>query len=170
VVPSALLLHVAAVSLLAEPVARSRRLARPAGLAVLALPALAALAAFGPPSLARVRADLDRTCGALTEEILARRCDALAGDYWTVWPSVWHVAWVRHERALPGALHGVTHRSNPTLPLWRDRPGARVCIPDGQDGPARRWLTDYGLLGKVELVPLGPGRAIGLDGAAPGVP
>jgi hypothetical protein len=160
-VPSAVLVHVAAVSLLAEPLARSRRLAAPAGAAALALPALAALIAFGLPSLGRVRSDLDRTCGALTAEILEARCDAIAGDYWTVWPAVWHVAWVRHDRGLPGELHGVTHRSNPTLPLWRDRPGARVCVPAGEEAAALRWLSDYGLLG-LERVPLG---GVGRTGA-----
>ena len=98
--PSALLLHLAVISLLAEPLARAARAARPAlAAALLALP-LAALAAGGAPSLARVRGDLDAVAGKLTEDVLAARCQLVAGDYWSVWPAVWHAALVARERGL----------------------------------------------------------------------
>jgi hypothetical protein len=157
-VPSVLLLHVAAVSLLAEPLARSRRLGLPVGAISLAAPALAALVAWGPPSLARVRGALDRTCGALTPRVLALRCDAVAGDYWTVWPAVWHAAWARARGEGPAGgpvvTYGLTHRARPTLPLWA-RPGARVCVPEGQEAIARRWIEDHGLAAAgLALVPM----------------
>ncbi|HEY6100070.1 MAG TPA: hypothetical protein VIW03_11605, partial [Anaeromyxobacter sp.] len=99
--PSAVLVHLAAISLLAEPLARLPRLARPAGLAALALLPAAALAAYGAPSPAGVRADLDRAAGRYTADVLSARCRLVAGDYWSVWPAVWHAALVSRERGEP---------------------------------------------------------------------
>ena len=132
VIPSALLLHLAALSLL--PPWRRAWLLTP----------LAALLAFGVPSLARVRADLDRTCGALTPAVRAARCDAIGGDYWTVWPAVWHAEWDRRERGEPGHLYGLAFRAAPTVPLWA-RAGARVCVPRGQEAAAESGFQAFGL-------------------------
>ena len=133
VIPSMLLVHVAALSLL------------PPWRRAWLLPPLAALLAFGLPSLARVRADLDRTCGTLTAALRAERCDAVAGDYWTVWPAVWHAGWDRRERGEPGKVFGLSFRATPTVPLWA-RPGARVCVPHGQEAAAESWLRAFGLV------------------------
>jgi hypothetical protein len=146
--PSALLVHLAAVSLLAEPLARAARLARPAlAAALLALP-LCALAVAGPPSLAGVRRDLDAVAGRWTEDVLAARCDLVAGDYWTVWPAVWHAALVSRERGLDRPIYGVAHRANPTAPAWLGRPAGdlRICRPHGEAAAleSERWLRTYG--------------------------
>jgi hypothetical protein len=147
VAPSMLLVHLAALSLLAEPLARLRRVARPAGAAALALVPAAALAAYGAPSLGRVRAELDVVAGAYTADVLAARCDLVAGDYWTVWPTVWHAALVARERGLDRRVYGVTHRANPTVPFWRDRPrtSLRICRAAGDEAAAERWLRDFRL-------------------------
>jgi len=157
--PSSVLVHLAAVSLLAEPLARLPRLARPAALAALALVPLGALVAGGPPSLGRVRADLDRVAGAHTEAILAARCTAVAGDYWTVWPAVWHVLAVRAERGDPLPVYGISHRSNPTLPAFLALPAEarRICVPAAERAHAERWFEDY-RLGPLDEV----GRAGGM--------
>jgi hypothetical protein len=145
--PSALLVHLAALSLLAEPLARLRRLARPAGVAALALVPVAAIAAYGPPSLGRVRADLDVVAGAYTPDVLAARCDLVAGDYWTVWPTVWHAALVAREAGLDRRVYGLTHRANPTAQFWRDRPrvSLRICRAAGDEAASERWLRDFRL-------------------------
>jgi hypothetical protein len=159
------LVHLAAASLLAEPLARLRSVARPAGLAALALLPAAALAAAGAPSLGRVRADLDAVAGRLTPDLLAARCDVVAGDYWTVWPAVWHAALVLHGRGEGRRVHGLTHRATPTAALWWDRRGAvRVCRAAGEEAAADRWLRDFGLppmrpverVGAVEVLALEP--------------
>ncbi len=164
--PSAVLVHLAAASLLAEPLARLRRTARPAGLFALALVPAAALAVAGPPSLARVRADLDLAAGRLTPDLLAARCDVLAGDYWTVWPAVWHAGLALHERGESRRVYGLTHRATPTAAAWRGRPAGavRLCRPAGEAAAADRWLRDFGLppmrgggrVGAVEI--LAPAR------------
>jgi hypothetical protein len=145
--PSAVLVQLAAAALLAEPLARLRRTARPAGLAALALVPAAALAAAGPPSLARVRADLDAATGRLTPDLLAARCDVLAGDYWTVWPAVWHAALILRERGEDRQVYGLSHRATPTARDWWDRRegGVRVCRAAGDAAMADRWLRAFGL-------------------------
>jgi len=153
--PSALLLHLAVLSLVAEPLAASARLAAPALRAATLLIPLAALVTQGLPSAARARADLDGVAGRWTEDVLAARCGLVAGDYWTVWPAVWHVALTSRERGLPRPVYGLTHRSNPTVPLWWDTPRAalRICRIRGEapEREAARWLPMYGLW-PVELV------------------
>jgi hypothetical protein len=144
--PSLLLAHLCGLSLLAEPLARARRLRGPALAAALALLPLAAVAAFGRPSPAGVRADLDAGLGRWTEDVLAARCDVVAGDYWTVWPAVWHAGWAAHRRGLP-APYGLTHRANPTARLWKGRAPheLRVCRVRGAEAEAERWLRAFHL-------------------------
>ncbi|HET9551497.1 MAG TPA: hypothetical protein VFP50_00880, partial [Anaeromyxobacteraceae bacterium] len=84
-----------------------------------------------------------------TDDLLEARCDLVAGDYWTVWPAVWHAALVARERGLPASPYGLAHRSNPTVPFWWGRPhqALRICRTRGP-GSAReaaRWLPAYGL-------------------------
>ncbi len=144
--PSLLLVHLAGLSFLAEPLCRRPRAHRPAlALALILLPA-AAVAAYGPPSLARVRADLDAKLGTWTEDILAARCDLVAGDYWSVWPAVWHAGWVAHRRGVP-APYGITHRTNATARFWKDRPAAelRICRVRGAEAQSEYWLRAFHL-------------------------
>lgn len=142
--PSAVLLQLAAASLLAEPLVRLRRTARPAAVAALALVPLAALAS-GAPSLARVRADLDAATGRLTPDLLAARCDVVAGSYWTVWSAVWHVTGALRARGEDRPVFGLAHRATPTLAAWRDRPGVTICCAAGEQPMAARWLRAFGL-------------------------
>jgi hypothetical protein len=160
--PSAVLVHLASASLLAEPLARLRRTAPPAAIAALALVPLAALAVSGRPSLARVRADLDHVAGRLTADLLAARCDVVAGDYFTVWPAVWHAALVSRERGERPRVYGLTHRATPAARDWWDRrlSGVRYCRAAGDGAAADRWIRDYGLpvmtptarVGAVEII------------------
>jgi hypothetical protein len=151
--PAAVLLHLAVLSLVVEPLARAARAARPGFvMALVALP-LAALAAGGAPSLSRVRADLDARTGALTEDVLGSGCQLIAGDYWSVWTGVWHASLVARERGLldaaggPRRVWGVSHRATPTVPQWKALPAGslRICRPRGEEPEreAERWLRAY---------------------------
>ena len=144
--PSAVLCEVAAASLLAEPLSRAVRLARPALAAAVALLPALALVAAGPPSPGGVRADLDRVAGARTEDVLAAGCELVTGDYWSVWPTVFHAALVAAERGEPARLRGLCHRSNPTVPdWWERREGIRICAARGAEAESERWLRTYHL-------------------------
>jgi hypothetical protein len=122
------------------------RLARAAGAGALLLVPAAALAAYGAPSPARVRADLDRVAGAHTADVLAARCALVAGDYWSVWPAVWHARLALRERGEAREVWGVSHRTNATvLQWWAGRASLRICRPRGDDREAERWLRAFHL-------------------------
>lgn len=142
-----MLVHLAAASLLAEPLARMARSARPAAAAAFLLVPAAALAAYGPPSLSSVRADLDRVAGLHTSDVLAARCDLVAGAYWSVWPAVFDASLALRERGEERRVWGITHRSNPTVPQWNALPreSLRICRPSGEKKDAERWLRAYHL-------------------------
>jgi hypothetical protein len=143
--PSAILSQVA-VAAMAIPrreatVSRARAVpALGAGLVLLA----ASGVSYGLPSIAGIRRDLDRRCGALTADLLDARCTHLAGDYWTVWVAVFHANLVLHDRGEARMLWGVSYRAGPTVPLW-DRVAMnerRVAIPVG-DAMGEHWLKSY---------------------------
>jgi hypothetical protein len=86
--------------------------------ALNALPSVAliagALAAYGLPSIAGVRRDLDRLFGDLTPDLIEARCTHLAGGYERVWPAVFHAAIVLHERGENRVVWGLTGRLEAT--------------------------------------------------------
>jgi hypothetical protein len=145
--PSAVLVHVAAVGLLAEPLRRLEPLGRRTLAVAVALVPAAALAVSGPPSLARVRSDLDAVAGRHTEDVLAAGCNLVAGDYWSIWPAVWHAAWTARERGIDRRFWGITHRANPTVAQWSALPrdSLGICRPRGEEAQAERWLRAYHL-------------------------
>jgi hypothetical protein len=119
-------------------------LAAGAGLILLA----AGTWSYGFPSIAGVRRDIDRKFGALTDDLLDARCTCLAGNYWIVWPAVFHANLVRRERGDPQPLWGLTFRCGPTFDLWKDTPkdGWRAAILRGEG--QETYLRSY-LVGKL---------------------
>jgi hypothetical protein len=79
--------------------------------------------------------------------VRAARCQLVAGDYWSVWPAVFHAALAAHARGEEARVWGVSHRSNPTVPRWATLPreALRVCTPRGEEAAAERWLRAYHL-------------------------
>lgn len=61
-------------------------------LSVAALAALAAVAIirYGMPSLGRIERRLDDRFGRQTAAVLRSGATVIAGDYWRVWPAVFH--------------------------------------------------------------------------------
>jgi hypothetical protein len=144
--PSALLIQCGLWIVVVEPCGRAwaarRRCALPPLAAALLF--LSALWAYGTPSPRRVRADLDRL-GALTPDLVAAGCTHLAGNYWTVWKTVFHANLTLYERGDPRIVWGVTFRGQPASELWRQRPQEErcVCIPAG-DPFGDNWLLAFG--------------------------
>jgi hypothetical protein len=175
--PAALLVHLAAVTLLVEPLALlagpslGARLPRAGLAALLAAPAAAAALAWGAPSLQGVRRDLDAVAGRFTEDVLASGCQVIAGDYWSVWPAVWHVLWRTSERGEARPVHGLAHRAGPTAAAWQGLPRAslRLCQPHAAPSYWTRttpyWMERYGAWpvhlverrASLDVLALGPG-------------
>jgi hypothetical protein len=88
---------------------------------------------YGPPSAAAVRRVYDERFGQYTADVLAAGADAVAGDYWTVWPAVFHINMVRHARGEP-PVFGVADRGRPWRSRWvPPRPVVLVAVPHGQE-------------------------------------
>jgi hypothetical protein len=144
--PSALLIQGALVIVVVEPfgrawVTRWRRTLPPLAAALLFG---SALWAYGTPSPRRVRADLDRL-GTLTPDVLAAGCTHLAGNYWTVWKTVFHANLTLYERGDPRTIWGVTFRGQPASDLWRSRPQEERCVCIAVGDPfGDNWLLAYG--------------------------
>jgi hypothetical protein len=158
--PSALMMQTAVAALAMAPLGAavpSRPRAR-AGIAVVAAVALLAAGgwSYGRPSLSGVRRDVDRRCGALTDDLLAAHCTHVAGDYWTVWKAVFHANLVLHDRGESRTLWGVTFRAQPTHRFWKAMPMDRrlAGVPVG-DGLGEVWLNSYHFpsLEEVEVRP-----------------
>jgi hypothetical protein len=147
--PSVFLLQMACIILVAAPLcavlpARIRRLHALSAPCILG----AALLSFGWPSLHRVREDLDRRCGTYSCAVLAGGCSHFAGNYWTVWPTVFHanlLAYEEHERRM---IWGLTYRGEATQRKWRHMPAeeVRVALPADSEPEALAYLKQFGFL------------------------
>lgn len=94
----------------------------------------AAVTSCGFPDASRTRAILAERMGALSEDVVASGCDGVVGDYWTVWPAVFHTNLVLHEQAnrrLP--VWAATFRADPWLRsgILQHGQTVRIALPIG---------------------------------------
>jgi hypothetical protein len=73
---------------------------------------------YGFPSRGRVQRDMDAKFGAYTQDIIDSHATLVAGDYWTVWPAVFHANLMLYRRHEPRMIYGLGYRSGPTGDLW----------------------------------------------------
>jgi hypothetical protein len=99
---------------------------------------------YGFPSIAGVRHDIDKRFGAMTEDLLASHCTCIAGDYWRVWVTVFHVNLVRYEKGDPLPFWGLTLRAEPTFHVWSHQPidNLAIAVANG-DTLGENWLIAY---------------------------
>src|SRR5207302_6490489 len=77
--------------------------------------------------------------------VLAAGCTYIAGDYWTVWPAVFHANLTLHERGESRVVWGVTFRGQPASTLWWDSPQKARCVCIPVDDPyGDNWLISFG--------------------------
>jgi hypothetical protein len=93
---------------------------KPAVVASIAAAALmlAAVASYGVPSAGRLRRTIDREFGAMTPYVEMTGATVIAGDYWTVWPAVFHANLVSYGQPGRQLVFGLSYRSDATNPLW----------------------------------------------------
>ena len=114
--PALMLAAISAAMILATPLAK-----RGGALSSVALFALiaAACVGYGTPSLARVERGIDERFGRQTAAVLRSGATVIGGDYWSVWPAVFHanLSLVRsHSHA---RIFGLAPRSAQTERLWK---------------------------------------------------
>ena len=98
-------------------------------LSMAALVALAAvaIARYGTPSLGRIERDFDDRFGRQTAAVLHSGATVIAGDYWRVWPAVFHANLALARTHVHARVFGLAYRSDETDPLWKT-PGQQVLI------------------------------------------
>ena len=167
-IPAIIALGTACIALATAPLGdwaerhvRATRAALPATLFV------AAIAAYGFPAVAGVRADIDRVGNKAgwTDEIVAARCTHLAGTYWQVWPAVFYANLLLHERAEHRVLWGVTYRGGEARVRWSSMPRDRyrVCLAPS-DPEASTWMERFGL---ETLMPVSESSGLRVLSASP---
>lgn len=127
--PALLVLSTAAAILVVAPFERGLRAIKwlPAAAALALL--MSALLTYGRPSTKRMRAEIDQKFGFMTNDILASRAEIVTGDYWQVWPAVFHANLVLYERGDHRAIYGATYRGSGTSRLWIHDHGICAAAP-----------------------------------------
>lgn len=97
----------------------------------IAVMASALFLQFGSPSVSAVRADFDRRFGEHTQSLLNSGADAVSGEYWHLWPTVYHLELVRYEQGLPPLNNVVGLRTSPYWRSWKSAgpDGFLVAVP-----------------------------------------
>jgi hypothetical protein len=101
----------------------------------------------GSPSVKGVRADLDALCGRYTDELIESGCTHFIGDYWTVWPAVFHANMTLHEQGSMRHIWGLSYRCEDTRKHWSRIPldEWRVGSAVGEEEVTQRWIAKYDL-------------------------
>jgi hypothetical protein len=142
VYPSILLCTVAA-AMIATALVRDHSKAVTASL--VALLALMTAIGYGRPSLRDVRATLDQRFGRMTPDLITSGARVIGGNYWTVWPAVFHANLTAYRQAGERRpIYGLTFRSSETNRLWAAEPGVVLAAAPG-DIEVERFAERAGL-------------------------
>jgi hypothetical protein len=122
--PALMLAAVGVAIVLVAPFAGQAR-----ALAVVTLTALTAVTCsrYGTPSIARVARGIDDRFGGLTPAVLRSGATVIAGDYWRVWPAVFHANLTLARSRAHARIFGLAYRSEDSDVLWKVA-GRRVLI------------------------------------------
>lgn len=121
--------------LLAAPFAQQAKRLSTGTLIVLAA---VAIVRYGTPSLGRVEHGIDERFGGQTAAVLRSGATVIAGDYWHVWPAVFHANLALARARSHAQVFGLAYRSEATDALWKaaGRPVLIAASPgDASVGP-----------------------------------
>jgi hypothetical protein len=104
------------------------------GLSMAALTALAAVSivGYGSPSVGRIERGFDDRFGRQTAAVLRSGATVIAGDYWRVWPAVFHANLTLARTHVHARVFGLALRSEETDRLWKSA-GETVLIAGWSD-------------------------------------
>jgi hypothetical protein len=99
----------------------------------------------GWPSVDRVRVALDESIGRYSDDLLAGNCTHVTGDYWHVWPAMFHANLRLADANSPRVVWGIANRSRPTEAQWRNVSWTAVRVGEiaGDEVQAAQFLTRY---------------------------
>ena len=112
---------------------------------------------FGPPSPARARTALDTGLGLCSPAVLASGATHVIGNFWRVWPAVFHANLRLDERGDQHKIWGITYRSAPTRSLWTPADWTRARFAGlGPDSEIERERRRFGIPTLYRKVYAGP--------------
>jgi hypothetical protein len=86
----------------------------------LSVLAMVAMVNYGAPSLTRIDRGLDDRFGRQSDAILRAGATVIAGDYWRVWPAVFHANLTLARAHARARVFGLAYRSEETDMLWKN--------------------------------------------------
>lgn len=109
------------------------------------------LARFGPPSLSQAREAVISRSGEYAAAAQEAGCTHFAGDYWTVWPTVFGVNQIRSQKGDSAPLWGLSERSQNTAEQWagpafRQNPRAALICGVAKDKTMLRYVQATGFI------------------------
>jgi hypothetical protein len=118
----------------------------------------AATVRYGTPSPERPRRELDALAGRWTAELIAARADAVGGDYWTVWPVVFHMNLTRRETGDSRVFCGIVLRGGELLHRRYHQDELRVAVPNNETDRSAflNFAADCGVTPPVKIGEHGP--------------
>ena len=107
----------------------------------------------GTPSVSRIHSQLDQAFGSVTADVISSRAVLIAGNYWGVWPAVFHANLTLFEHRDHRRIYGLTYRDEPTVRAWRWLQHVCAAAPLG-DQDAVPQITNTGLgFRRVQTLP-----------------
>jgi len=76
----------------------------------------------GAPSLQGIERDFDERFGLMTADVIGTSARVIGGDYWAVWPAVFHANLTLARQGSSAAVYGLAYRSAGTDVIWRSLP------------------------------------------------
>jgi hypothetical protein len=93
---------------------------KPLAITSLSVLTVLAMVNYGTPSLGRIDRGLDDRFGRQTSAILRAGATVIAGDYWRVWPAVFHANLTLARTHARAHVFGLAYRSEETDALWKN--------------------------------------------------
>ncbi len=130
VFPSLMFMGLAVATTLLAPFHRYPRVK--AGVCGLMLVAVTMVTA-GMPSLQAIEHDFDERFGRMSEAVVQRGARLIGGEYWTVWPAVFHANLTLARHGSSDMVYGLAYRLAPTDPIWRSMSAPVVLVAAPHD-------------------------------------
>ena len=102
-------------------------------IASLCVLTVASMVSYGLPSLSHIERGLDDRFGRQSVAIVRAGATVIAGDYWRVWPAVFHANLTLARTRTRARVFGLTYRSEETDMLWKN---------SGHDALVAGWPDD----------------------------
>jgi hypothetical protein len=109
--------------------------AKELSITTLAMLLVVVIVGYGTPSLGRIERRLNDRFGVQTAAVLRSGATVIAGDYWRVWPAVFHANLTLARARAHSRVFGLAYRSEETDPLWKTA-GRQVLIAASPDDPS----------------------------------